>query len=155
MQEKFFFHQGDTLILKKGDCVNADIPSKFYFSGINSFFDEKPYHTGIIIGDVFKRKTFTPDDFATYIYEHAGSILYVSKEEFLKFINGLQLDFSQQSFDTSVLTGEYTVTQAYMDHDCTDSAYSRWHVFATNKSNNLKVDFYQSGMHEVSIQKDE
>lgn len=150
-KERRLLQQGDIIRLESGMKVNADILAMF--CGENEKpFDLTKYHITVCIGRIYKREAQDVESITEEIYDKIHRIIPVSKEQISAFVDSLNLDMEEKSFDTSVYAGEYKV------YDTSPNTGGRpfiqpglpyddgWHVYCHKVDDpSVKVDFYQTG----------
>lgn len=151
MVEVTLLQRHDVIRLEKGMKVYAEVPAK-YFS--DPFNNENRRHE-VVIGNVYRRTVPPLDDIISTIHGRIKTTIPVTVEDVEKFVEGLNLDMTEDSFDSSIFEGEFEVDCAVSDGGGSthDGGYPNgWHVFCRKKDNpEIKVDFYQSGCFTAMI----
>ena len=145
--------RGDIIRLEPGMKVYADMPSMFRGGSI---FDTDPCHHDVIIGQVYKKKATSVQELSQKISDRIGCIVPASDQQISAFVESLNLDLEEKTFDASVYAGEYTVIFSISDGGghCQDGDYPNgWHVFCQKVDDpSVEVDFYQTGCFTAMIE---
>ncbi len=140
-----YLNYRDIILLENGMTVATDVPA-FFLSRYYIFEPKVIRNYPITIGEVYKK--FRPesiDEIAAQLLKKIQPILPVTKEQVLEFINSLDFESKQETFDTSIYAGVYKVDSSRMERGQFDLG-DGWHVFCSKTDNpSIKVDFYQSG----------
>lgn len=151
-KERCLLKHGDIIQLEPGMEVYTYIPSMFLLYG--AFFDTKPSHTKVTIGEIFKNVPESVQFLTDEIFKKIHPILPVTKDQITNFINTLNFDDEIEELDTSIYAGEYKVIEAFFDggSKCFDLP-DGWHVFCQKVNDPLvQVDFYQTGCFTAMIE---
>lgn len=154
--------RGDIINLENGMTVYAEIPEKFYF--YKSQFSSKLCKVAVNIGTTYIKKAVSEDDILKKIRNNITStgifgIYNIPSELISSFskdlIKKLNLNLSEETFDSSVFAGKYVVDYAFSDGggSSSDGGYpSGHHVFCHKIDDpSISVDFYQTGYFTAMI----
>lgn len=145
--------RGDIIRLEPGMKVYADMPNMFRGG---AFFDTDPCHHDVIIGQVYKKEATSLQNLIQQISDKIGRIVPASEQQISAFVESLNLDLEEKTFDASVYAGEYKVIFAISDGGghCHDGDYPNgWHVFCQKVDDpSVEVDFYQTGCFTAMIE---
>lgn len=151
-KQQYLLQRGDLIKLEPGMKVYADIPCMFR-GGV--FFDTKKDHTDIVIGKVYTCEATSAEKLTKKVFEKIQWTVPVSLEQVASFIESLDLDLSEKTFDASVYAGEYAVLYAASNGGgyCHDGNYPNgWHVYCQKMDDpSVMVDFYQTGCFTAMI----
>ncbi len=149
--EVTLLQRGDTIRLEKGMKVYANVPERYLWTP----FSKESKRTDVIIGKVYKRNVPTLNEIISKVHSEVKSIIPITYGDAENFVNGLNLDLADDSFDASIFEGEYNVYFALSDggRSTHDGGYPNgWHVFCQKKDDpQIEVDFYQSGCFTAMI----
>lgn len=141
----------DVIRLEKGMKVYAEVQSRYFY---DPFSTETKRHD-VIIGKKYNRDVPSLCKIISEIHDKIKSTIPVTYGDVEKFVEGLNLDMAEDTFDSSVFEGEYEVYCAVYDGGSPthDGGYPNgWHVFCQKKDNpEIEVDFYQTGCFTAMI----
>ena len=149
--------KGDIINLEEGMTVYAEIPEKFLF--INTPFSSKLHKGKIKIGTVLSKAVISKEaiieDITKSIRHSSCYGISISKEQVSAFVETLNIDLSEEKFDTSIFAGKYIVDYVCNDGggSSSDGGYpSGHHVFCHKIEDiSISVNFYQTGCFTAMI----
>jgi len=106
-----FLEIGDVIRLEQGMRIGASVPRRFC---VQSFSDEL-YTARFQIGDKLYKKMQDRNEVVRKVNTALSTLLEekVNEQEVSDFLDTLGLDFSPETFDTSVFAGVYRVFEIY------------------------------------------
>ena len=154
--------RGDIINLEKGMTVYAEIPEKFYF--YKSQLSSKSCKVNVDIGRTYIKKAISEEELFQEISKNIKFLKVFGIDtippdltsSFSKdLIKKLNLNLSEETFDSSVFAGKYIVDYVYSDGggSTPDGGYPNGHHVFCHKIDDpsISVDFYQTGCFTAMI----
>ena len=145
-----YLHVGDVIKIEKGMRIYIELPTNLFTS--NSPFDSKIRRTAVTVGDVLKKNAVSKESLYETVFEHIKTDIPVSREKVIELIDSLELNYDEESFDTSCLVGEYEVISArYPDEPHMTYYPEGWYVCCKKIDDGTNISFRQDGAFSAVI----